>query len=504
MHYESLLRAGYSSVLYKNAYAPAHAAAAAAAAAASSSSSSSANSETIADAVTAGRRKEVAIREDGSSGGSSGTVMGTNAESANASRDESSPSAPKRKRHSSHAASRASKNERKSTGGSGNSSRPAAAAAAEPAVAKKRRSDRSRLTSLTSAARRSNSVDSQELADEETIADTNAERNNSHPNRPRKTSYVSQQESSYDIDNIIPYGMMSCTRLVERLKYKEILTPKWRLVHISPEGPSAKAVAASPGEGLCSDAILTPPDGLDTNSSTSALDGEEIPDRDKDVHIGAESGELACDGGGDDDIEDVSDSALQTRHARQEALERERFSAYLKPKLSHQSGPSSTSSVSAGANSRRARIDSATDINTTSGGGGLRSKESSAPGTSSKVKESEESGIHSGSDRGPPTPAAGGKSKEDVSSSHSTKAKRQHRSMSQDWTMLQSSTAPTPYAPRQFPLSDAEWERMQSENPVQSSGGTTTAATTIGDKEDKADAGLQEPAVFADENLFVN
>lgn len=496
MHYESLLRAGYSSVLYKNAYAPSH-------------TGSGGTAEAIVEAVAAGRRKESALREDGANTGS-GQAGGltSGASSAGASKgDETSPSAPKRKRHSSHAASRANKNERKSTGASGNTTRPTAT---EPPVSKKRRSDRSRLASLASVARRSNSVDSQELADEETITDTNAERNNSHPNRPRKTSYVSQQESSYDIDNIIPYGMMSCTRLVERLKYKEILTPKWRLVHIPPEESSAIKVGGgavmSPLPERTNDHAASAPTSnrSETNSSRSAHEGEQSAgNRHKDGRIGVESGELAYDGGDDDDVvdvEDISDAALQVRHARQEALERERFSAYLKPKLSHQGGPSSSAtSVSAGANSRRARTDSSTENNNgSSTGGGSRSKEFSSSGASSKVKELDESATPGGSDRGVLTPAAGGKVKEDtVSNSHSTKAKRQHRSLSQDWTMLQSSSAPTPYAPRQFPLSDADWERMQNENSVQSDDEMQTA--TGGDKDDKTDSSLQDGAVFADD-----
>lgn len=39
-----------------------------------------------------------------------------------------------------------------------------------------------------------------------------------------------RRRTSYDIDNIvIPYSMAATTR-VERLQYKEILTPKWRTV----------------------------------------------------------------------------------------------------------------------------------------------------------------------------------------------------------------------------------------------------------------------------------
>ncbi|KAK9509000.1 hypothetical protein O3M35_006422 [Rhynocoris fuscipes] len=45
-----------------------------------------------------------------------------------------------------------------------------------------------------------------------------------------KESMKRKRENSYDIDNIvIPYSMASATRL-EKLHYKEILTPKWRFV----------------------------------------------------------------------------------------------------------------------------------------------------------------------------------------------------------------------------------------------------------------------------------
>ena len=47
-------------------------------------------------------------------------------------------------------------------------------------------------------------------------------------------SFMRQQRKAgsdaYDIDNIvIPYSMLASTR-VERLTYKEIMTPKWRVV----------------------------------------------------------------------------------------------------------------------------------------------------------------------------------------------------------------------------------------------------------------------------------
>lgn len=44
----------------------------------------------------------------------------------------------------------------------------------------------------------------------------------------------STSSNSYDIDNIvIPYSMAASTR-VEKLEYKEIPTPKWRIVPLIP------------------------------------------------------------------------------------------------------------------------------------------------------------------------------------------------------------------------------------------------------------------------------
>lgn len=82
---------------------------------------------------------------------------------------------------------------------------------------------------------------------------------------PSAASYVSQQESSYDIDNIIPYGMMSCTRLVERLKYKEILTPKWRLVHIPVVEPSTADSKTPPCDAS----------GLDNNANSTVANVQD-------------------------------------------------------------------------------------------------------------------------------------------------------------------------------------------------------------------------------------
>lgn len=63
----------------------------------------------------------------------------------------------------------------------------------------------------------------------------------------------STSSTSYDIDNIvIPYSMAAATRL-EKLEYKEIPTPKWRVVALIPNNihrPSQSNEVCS-GHFLC-------------------------------------------------------------------------------------------------------------------------------------------------------------------------------------------------------------------------------------------------------------
>ncbi|KAF7280354.1 hypothetical protein GWI33_006130 [Rhynchophorus ferrugineus] len=91
------------------------------------------------------------------------------------------------------------------------------------------------------------------------------------------------RSDSYDIDNIvIPYSVAASTR-VEKLQYKEILTPKWRIADIEPLSRSA----------------------VKNNGSVS-------------------------DFGEDSDVEDLSEEAVVARHDRSEIDEKKRFLSYLK------------------------------------------------------------------------------------------------------------------------------------------------------------------------------
>ncbi|XP_066142236.1 KAT8 regulatory NSL complex subunit 1 isoform X1 [Euwallacea fornicatus] len=98
-----------------------------------------------------------------------------------------------------------------------------------------------------------------------------------------KQNSRSSRVGSYDIDNIvIPYSVAATTR-VEKLQYKEILTPKWRLAE---------------------DEMVTIKIEKN-NGSVSALNE-------------------------DSDTEDVTEEAVQARHDRSELEEKKRFLSYMK------------------------------------------------------------------------------------------------------------------------------------------------------------------------------
>lgn len=119
-----------------------------------------------------------------------------------------------------------------------------------------------------------------------------------------------RSEYAYDINNIvIPYSIASTTR-VEKLQYKEILTPKWREVSdFAPQKPEV-------------------------------------------VHSE------------DEDVEDLSDSAFNERHLRCELEEKKRFLTFLTP------NPASGGSGPKRARSTRVRCDSKGDAASTAGNNG--------------------------------------------------------------------------------------------------------------------------------------
>ncbi|XP_078662344.1 KAT8 regulatory NSL complex subunit 1-like isoform X2 [Branchiostoma floridae x Branchiostoma belcheri] len=105
-----------------------------------------------------------------------------------------------------------------------------------------------------------------------------------------------QGHSAFDINNIvIPYSMASTTR-VERLKYKEILTPKWRKV--------SKAGKEEP-ETPEKETPVVPNGTAET----------EEPEREEEEE--------------EEEIEDLSDDLISVRHNKCEHAEKQRFLAFV-------------------------------------------------------------------------------------------------------------------------------------------------------------------------------
>ena len=129
---------------------------------------------------------------------------------------------------------------------------------------------------------------------------------NSTPGRPARERSMfhdlMRRRTSYDIDNIvIPYSMAATTR-VERLQYKEILTPKWRTVEDSID---------------------------DFGTTTSQVIPETFNEKwfNLITIICLEQVERLQK---DEDTEDVSEDACVARHERSEVEERRKFMSYLK------------------------------------------------------------------------------------------------------------------------------------------------------------------------------
>nr|KAG5695851.1 hypothetical protein BaRGS_006508 [Batillaria attramentaria] len=119
------------------------------------------------------------------------------------------------------------------------------------------------------------------------------------PNSGMKEKEVRKRrgESAYDINNIvIPYSMASATR-VEKLPYKEIVTPKWRDLTL-------EATLVEPIEPSAAPAPASVPDHLSNGIESSTPKEFE-------------------------ETEDLSDEAFAARHILCEAEEKKRFSSFV-------------------------------------------------------------------------------------------------------------------------------------------------------------------------------
>src|SRR5699024_5469138 len=113
-----------------------------------------------------------------------------------------------------------------------------------------------------------------------------------HPKRRRRN-----EPHAFDINNIvIPYSIAAANR-IEKLQYKEIITPKWRV-----------------NEEF---AIPPPPD---SSTKLTQINGKE------EESVGSSNSNNIADSNSLE--EDLSDSAFEARHSKYEKIERQRIFAF--------------------------------------------------------------------------------------------------------------------------------------------------------------------------------
>ncbi|KAK2166094.1 hypothetical protein LSH36_42g08002 [Paralvinella palmiformis] len=123
-------------------------------------------------------------------------------------------------------------------------------------------------------------------------------------------------ESAYDINNIvIPYSIAAATR-VERLQYKEILTPKWREVNSSAANDESSVVNVQPE---APEVFVS------------------LPEPSSDPHVDLTKLSTSVTELDDSEVEDLSDDVFRQRHLRCEISEKQRFATALPSKTKRRS-----------------------------------------------------------------------------------------------------------------------------------------------------------------------
>ncbi|KAK0169012.1 hypothetical protein PV327_002763 [Microctonus hyperodae] len=210
-------------------------------------------------------------------------------------------------------------------------------------------------------------------------------------------SHIRLRQNSYDIDNIvIPYSVAASTRL-EKLQYKEILTPKWR---------------------LCDEPVK-----IDVKNGV--------------MHRPSQ----------DSDVEDVSEEAITLRHERSEREENKRFMTYanLVPQSRMRHSRRADSRADSGANTPDPMSPHASDF-----GGDVTSPITSPPATPSCVQDSDHQNTLDGHRNSSLQNAIRRRTfssmkfgKEDMNSS-----------------IVEDDNEVPPYEPRLFPLSEEIYDKM--------------------------------------------
>ena len=120
------------------------------------------------------------------------------------------------------------------------------------------------------------------------------------PSLPVKRRRRSDLQDAYDINNIVvDYSIASTTR-VEKLQYKEILTPKWREIDMTQETPLVKKDDSE--QSIKQEKHHSESNG-NLNGNSNGLDGNALDE---------------------EMMEDLSDQAYASRHARFEEEEKKR------------------------------------------------------------------------------------------------------------------------------------------------------------------------------------
>ena len=296
---------------------------------------------------------------------------------------------------------------------------------------------------------------------------TSSERGSSshHGNLSIAEQIRKKRETAFDIDNIvIPYSIAASTR-VEKLKYKEILTPTWRM--IEHENNSSLLAPPTPGPSPASSAPTTP---QDTPAKQPRLE-QPLPKRkgrsskksltsEESLTITAEMAEAAASAATTHEEylsvkEDISDTAYQIRHSKAEIEEQKRWSKPLKV-IGMGSGPNRNRS------SRRQ--------NSQADNSGCNTPDPMSPGSVEKVDTLEVNTRPSSPDADQPqsiknrrrtsstTKSRDRNPSEDAQSSRCTTPGAEHNPHANNSPF-------EPFEPRRFPLTDDEYTTMQDEMP---------------------------------------
>lgn len=274
-----------------------------------------------------------------------------------------------------------------------------------------------------------------------------------------------KRETAFDIDNIvIPYSIAASTR-VEKLKYKEILTPTWRLIEENENAEQAAAKQQPSPPPL--PPPPAPPAKITRKAAAQQAKKKKVEKEDSSLLITAEMAEVAASAATTEAeytsvTEDISDGTYEVRHSKAEIEEQKRWSKPLKV-----IGMGSTSSRNRSQRRQNSQAEASSGYNTPD------------PMSPSQVDSVEVNTRPSTPDNtelpGTPTTAASIKNRRRTSS---TTIKSRDRNPSED---AQGSRCTTPgppevpaqslyplvdpFEPRKFPLSEEEYAVMADEMP---------------------------------------